>query len=121
MASVTTKFPTLADASADEEASNCKPTPQLPGAPVEYGTATGRILSRDNGRPLAGAHLQMIGTPYNAFTDSRGWYVFKFDLSLVRNCRSQFVWVDAPGYERQRLELVVGRDVQSADVLLPRH
>ncbi len=121
MASVSTRFSTLADASADAEASNCKPTPQPVGSAVEYGTATGRILGRDDGRPLAGAHLQMIGTPYNTFTDSRGWYVFKFDLSLVRNCRSQFVWVDAPGYSRQRLELMVGRNVQSDDVLLPRH
>jgi heme A synthase len=106
-----------------EDASNCRPMPDPPAgtAGVEYGTAVGRILNRDSGLPVAGAHLQMLGTPYNAFTDARGWYEFRFDLALVRHCRTQIVWVSAPGFGRQTLTLVVGRNVTSDDVMLQRH
>ncbi len=81
----------------------------------------GRIFRQDNGRPLAGAHLQMIGTPYVAFTDGTGEYRFSFDMSLVDNCRTQYVRVSASGYESRLLVLVVGEQVRSEDVRLRRN
>jgi outer membrane biosynthesis protein TonB len=87
----------------------------------QYGTVVGRIFRGDNGRPLAGAHLQMLGTPFVAFTGPDGEYRFHFDLSLVDNCRTQYVRVSAKGYESRLLVLVVGEDVRSEDVSLERH
>jgi len=97
-----------------------KPRPPEGSAAPEYGTVVGRIFRRDNGRPLAGAHLQMVGTPYVTFTDASGEYRFRFDLSLVENCRTQYVRVTADGYESRLLVLVVGENVRSEDVLLKR-
>ncbi len=87
---------------------------------VEYGTVVGRIYRQDGNRPLAGAHLQMLGTPYVAFTDSDGEYQFRFDLSLMDNCRTQYVRVTAKGYESRLLVLVVGQNVRSEDVHLQK-
>jgi hypothetical protein len=101
----------------------CVPTPSAPAdsaAPVQYGMVEGRIFREDSGRPLAGAHLQMIGTPYVAFTDSEGEYRFRFDMSLMDNCRTQYVRVTAKGYESRLLVLVVGPNVRSEDVKLQR-
>jgi hypothetical protein len=101
----------------------CVPAPS-PAAdsssPVQYGTVVGRIFREDGGSPLPGAHLQMLGTPYVAFTDSEGEYRFRFDLSLVDNCRTQYVRVTARGYESRLLVLVVGQNVRSEDVHLER-
>jgi hypothetical protein len=89
------------------------------GGATEFGTVVGRIYRQDNGRPLAGAHLQMIGTPYVTFTDGRGEYRFRFDLALADNCRTQYVKVTAPGYESRLLVLVLGPS-RSEDVHLRR-
>ena len=86
----------------------------------QIGVVTGRIFRGDNGRPLAGAHLQMIGAPFTAFTDDDGVYQFRFDLSMVDNCRTQYVRVSAPGYQSRLLVLAVGRNVRSEDVMLRR-
>lgn len=106
-----------------DDAAECVPRPRAEsdsaGAP-ELGTAEGRIYKGDNGEPLAGAHLQMIGTPFTAFTDARGDYRFRFDLSLVDHCRTQYVRVTAKGYESRMLVLVVGRSVRSEDVHLKK-
>ena len=67
-----------------------------------------------------GAHLQMLGTPYTAFTDGEGEYQFRFDLSLMDNCRTQYVRVTAKGYESRLLVLLVGQNVRSEDVHLER-
>jgi hypothetical protein len=88
-------------------------------APLQLGTVVGRIFRQETGQPLAGAHLQMIGTPYVTFTDGRGEYRFRFDLALVDNCRTQYVKVSAPGYESRLLVLVVGPN-RSEDVRLRR-
>lgn len=85
-----------------------------------YGTVVGKIYRQDNGKPLSGAHLQMLGTPYVAFTDGTGEYRFQFDLSLVDNCRTQYVRVTAAGYESRLLVLVVGPNAVSEDVALRR-
>jgi hypothetical protein len=101
----------------------CIPKPSVPAdssAGPQYGMVTGKIYRQNDGRPLAGAHLQMIGTPYVTFTDGAGEYHFRFDLSLVDNCRTQYVRVTAPGYETRLLVLLVGENVQSDDVRLKR-
>ena len=101
----------------------CMPTPSAPrdsAAPAHFGVAVGKIFRQDDGRPLSGAHLQMLGTPYVTFTDEGGRYRFRFDMSLVDNCRTQYVRVTAPGYESRLLVLVVGANVQSEDVVLKR-
>lgn len=102
---------------------HCVPKPPAPrdsAAAPQYGVVTGKIFRQDNGRPLAGAHLQMLGTPFVSFTSDDGEYRFRFDLSLVDNCRTQYVRVTAPGYESRLLVLMVGPNVRSDDVLLKR-
>jgi hypothetical protein len=96
-----------------------RPQGDSAGAP-QFGVVLGRIFRKDNGRPLAGAHLQMLGTPYVTFTDGNGEYQFRFDLSLVDNCRTQYVRVTAAGYESRLLVLVVGPNVRSDDVVLKK-
>jgi hypothetical protein len=101
----------------------CVPTPKPPAdsaGPVQYGMVVGRIFREDGGGPLPGAHLQMLGTPYTAFTDNQGEYRFRFDLSLMDNCRTQYVRVTAKGYESRLLVLMVGQNVRSEDVHLER-
>jgi hypothetical protein len=88
--------------------------------PPQYGVVVGRIYRQDSGEPLAGAHLQMLGTPFVTFTDANGEYRFRFDLGLVDNCRTQYVRVTAQGYESRLLVLMVGPNVQSEDVLLKK-
>jgi len=94
-----------------------EPNPDSVGTP-QYGVVVGRIFRQDNGAPLVGAHLQMLGTPYVTFTDGTGEYHFRFDMSLVDNCRTQYVRVSAPGYESRLLVLMVGQNVRSDDVQL---
>ena len=86
----------------------------------QFGTVVGKIYRQDNGKPLSGAHLQMLGTPYVTFTDDQGVYHFRFDLSLVDNCRTQYVRVTAAGYESRLLVLVVGPNAVSEDVELKK-
>lgn len=104
-----------------EDPEKCTPRPAaLADSAPRFGLVTGRIFRQDDGRPLGGAHLQMLGTPYVSFTDDQGEYQFRFDLSLVDNCRTQYVRVSAPGYESRLLVLVVGQNIMSEDVLLRR-
>jgi periplasmic protein TonB len=101
----------------------CIPKPAAPrdsAAAPQFGIVRGKIFRQDNGRPLAGAHLQMLGTPFVSFTSDEGEYRFRFDLSLVDNCRTQYVRVTAPGYESRLLVLMVGPNVRSDDVLLKK-
>jgi hypothetical protein len=94
-----------------------RPPSESTGGP-QYGIVVGRIFRKNDGRPLAGAHLQMIGTSLVTFTDENGEYHFRVDLSLVDNCRTQYVRVTAPGYESRLLVLMVGPNVKSDDVVL---
>ena len=101
----------------------CIPQQRPPGDSAgspQFGMVLGRIYRQDNGRPLVGAHLQMLGTPYVTFTDGNGEYRFRFDMSLVDNCRTQYVRVTAAGYESRLLVLVVGPNVRSDDVALKK-
>ena len=106
-----------------EHTERCIPHPSVPrdsAGPPQLGIVVGRIFRQDNGRPLAGAHLQMVGTPHVAFTDGNGEYRFRFDMALVDNCRTQYVKVTAAGYESRLLVLVIGPQVRSEDVRLRR-
>jgi hypothetical protein len=106
-----------------DNAERCTPRPAPPSdsaGQTQFGVVTGKIFRQDNGRPLAGANLQMLGAPYVAFTDANGEYRFRFDMALVDNCRTQYVRVTAAGYESRLLVLVVGPNAQSEDVRL-RH
>ncbi|MBA3316992.1 MAG: carboxypeptidase regulatory-like domain-containing protein [Gemmatimonadales bacterium] len=96
------------------------PAPADSTGAVQFGTVVGKIYRQDGGTPLAGAHLQMLGTPYVAFTDSEGEYRFRFDLSLMDDCRTQYVRVTAKGYESRLLVLLVGQNVRSEDVRLEK-
>jgi outer membrane biosynthesis protein TonB len=99
----------------------CIPRPSAPAdsaGATQYGVVVGKIFRKDDGKPLSGAHLQMLGTPYVTFTDPAGEYRFRFDMALVDNCRTQYVRVTAPGYESRLLVLMVGANVRSEDVLL---
>jgi len=82
-------------------------------------TVTGRVYSIENHRPLPGAYLQVLGTPYHAFTDQTGAFVLLFDPALVANCRTQAVRVTAPGYLGRDLILFAGRGINN-DIVLPR-
>ena len=111
------------EAYVPDDRTKCVPRPAAPRDPsaaVQFGVAEGRIFRGDDGRPLAGAHLQMLGTPYVAFTDDHGSYKFRFDMALVDQCRTQYVRVTAKGYESRLLVLVVGLNVRSEDVSLER-
>ena len=101
----------------------CVPRPSAPAdsaGPVQYGMVEGRIFRGDTGEPLGGAHLQMVGTPYAAFTEADGSYKFRFDLTLMDNCRTQYVRVTAKGYQSRLLVLLVGANVRSEDVALEK-
>lgn len=109
------------EADLPEHGENCVPRVSNPdSAGPRYGTVVGRIMRGDNGRPLAGAHLQMLGTPFVAFTGPDGGYTFRFDMSLVDNCRTQYVRVTAKGFESRLLVLLVGENVRSDDVSLQK-
>jgi hypothetical protein len=111
------------EAYVPDDPAKCVPRaaePRDSSAPIQFGVAEGRILRGDTGRPLAGAHLQMLGTPYTAFTDDQGGYKFRFDMSLVDQCRTQYVRVEAKGFESRLLVLMVGRNVRSEDVSLKK-
>lgn len=96
-----------------------EPDSTAPGEP-RMGSASGRVL-RTNGQPLAGAHLQVMGTSFTTFTDEQGEYVLRFDASLLDRCRTQYVRVSAPGFESRLLVLLIGRNIRSDDVSLRRN
>jgi len=99
--------------------STCIPEP----APSE--TTAGPVLDSimgqvfdARGRPLVGAHLQIVGTSYHGFSSAGGLYRLVFDVALVANCRVQVVRVSAPGYRGRDLYLAMGRGTN--DVILQR-
>lgn len=102
--------------------SDCPPEPPPTDSAgrAALGTVTGQVFSSGDHHPLAGAYLQIIGTPYATFTDGNGQYRLTFDASLVANCRTQYVRVTAKGFEGRMLILAAGRNFQSDDVLLGR-
>ncbi|HTO74348.1 MAG TPA: hypothetical protein VMJ30_11015 [Gemmatimonadales bacterium] len=67
-----------------------------------------RVYDPASGRPIAGAFLQILGTPYSAYSDGAGNYSLRFNINLVANCRTQAVRVTAAGYSLQDLTLSTG-------------
>lgn len=90
------------------QSDGCTPVRPQEGAPVELVAVSGRVYRQGTRTPLAGAHLQMIGTPYVAFSDAAGAYELRFDPALVDRCRTQYVRVTAPGFRAQTLVLYLG-------------
>ncbi len=87
--------------------------------PKGMAAVAGRIFREDNGRPLPGARLQILGTPYGTFANDRGEYRLVFDRKLVDRCRTQAVRVSAPGYQGRDVLLFVG-STPNGDVPLRR-
>lgn len=88
--------------------------------PKGMAAVAGRIYREDNGRPLPGARLQILGTPYGTFANERGEYRLVFDRKLVDRCRTQAVRVSAPGYQGRDVILFVG-STPNGDVPLRRY
>ncbi len=88
------------------------------GSPV-LASVTG-IVRDERGRPLANAHLQLQGLAFATFSDGAGNYRLEFDPALLQKCRSQVVRVRADGYRDQYLNLAIGRNVRSDDVIMRR-
>jgi len=88
--------------------------------PPGMAAVAGKIYREDNGRPLPGARLQILGTPYGTFANDRGEYRLVFARSLVDRCRTQAVRVSAPGYQGRDVILFVG-STPNGDVPLRRY
>jgi hypothetical protein len=90
--------------------------PEIPkdstGKPVE-GEVRGKVVDQETGRPLANAHLQMIGHQYNTFAGADGSFILKFDLMLMADCRTQWVNIMAPGHRPQVLPIVMGGGIST--------
>lgn len=72
------------------------------------GFVEGIVRSQNNGLPVPGAFLQILGTGFATFADQTGHYHLAFDPNLVDQCRSQVVRVTAPGYRARTLILAAG-------------
>ncbi len=107
-----------------EAQGTCVDIPELgknpDGSPV-LANVIGYVYDADGRTPLPDAHLQILGTAFTTFTDSKGMYRLEFDPHLLARCRMQYVRVVAPGHDAQTLTLAIGRKVQSDDVHLRRH
>jgi len=82
------------------------------GAPVQ-GVVQGVIRDVDGGGPLPGAFLQMIGQPFSTFANNRGEFRLLFDITLMADCRTQYVRIEAPGFRSQMLPIVIGGGVST--------
>lgn len=86
--------------------------------PKGMAVVAGRIFREGTNQPLASARLQILGTQYGTFSNSRGEYRLVFDRHLVDRCRTQTVRVSAPGYGQRDVILSIGERI-SSDVWLP--
>lgn len=106
-----------------EAAGRCVEIPDLgtnpDGTPV-LATVIGRVLQDDQRTPLAGAHLQIVGTTFGTFSNSSGDYRLEFDPKLLERCRVQYVRVVREGFSGQLLTLAIGQRIASDDVVLRR-
>ena len=107
--------PTLAGATP-----RCIPGPPRSATdPIEYGVVQGRVYQLGTTVPLAGATLQVLGTPYSTTSDANGDYVLRFDSWPLRNCQEEYVRVQLDGFVSQTLNLTIGV-VARSDVQLRR-
>lgn len=92
----------------------CTPGPaRREGDPVDWGVVAGRVYRLGTTEPLAGAVLQVLGTPYHTTTDANGDYVLRFDASVLKNCQQEFVRVQLDGFVTQTLVLGLGPSTRS--------
>lgn len=106
----------------EDRENDCTPRPAPPrpaGAPPELGTVAGTVYREGTNQPLAGAFLQILGTPYSTFADDRGAYILAFDRALVDACRTQYVQVSKDGFAPRRLILSLGSRARN-DIPLSR-
>lgn len=106
----------------DDRENDCTPRPmplRLPGAAPEMGTVVGIVYREGTRQPLAGAFLQILGTPYSTFADERGAYSLSFDRALIDACRTQYVQVSKDGFAPRRLILSLGQRI-SNDIPMSR-
>jgi hypothetical protein len=96
---------------------NCPTEEEIRDSGSTLTTMTGRVYGERRGTPLANVHLQILGTPYEAFTDGQGVYVLRFAASLVANCRIQTVRVSLAGYPMPDLSL--GLFPGTKDIAIP--
>ena len=111
-----------ASAMTEDRENDCRPgaiAPRAPGEPPEMGFVAGKVYREGTHEPLVGAHLQIIGTPYSAFSNEAGEYRLLFDKALVDRCRTQYVQVIARGFAPRRLILGLGPRAQN-DIPLSR-
>jgi hypothetical protein len=93
---------------------------QVPEGGDSMTVIAARVYDPSSGRPIAGAFMQILGTPYSTYSDAGGNYALRFNISLVANCRTQSVRVTATGYSLQDLILSTGTSSNN-DVPLRRN
>ncbi len=96
------------------------PPEEHPDSTLPPGMASiaGRVYYEGTTIPVAGARLQILGTPYGTFANERGEYRLIYASNLVDRCRTAAVRVTAAGYSGRDLVLHIGAG--STDVPLPR-
>jgi hypothetical protein len=92
----------------------CTPGPARSASdPVQWGEMRGVVHQTGTSTPLAGAELQVLGTPYRATSDEHGRYTLRVDLWPLLNCEQQVVRVTLDGFIAQTLMLGIGNSSQS--------
>ena len=92
----------------------CRPgPPRRASDPIDWGVVAGRVFQLGSTVPLAGATLQVLGTPYTTTSDQNGDYVLRFDTWPLKNCEQQFVRVQLDGFVAQTLTLTMGVTARS--------
>jgi hypothetical protein len=92
----------------------CVPGPARSASdPVQWGEMRGVVHQTGTSLPLAGAELQVLGTPYRATSDEHGRYTLRVDLWPLLNCEQQLVRVTLDGFVAQTLTLGIGNTSQS--------
>jgi hypothetical protein len=92
----------------------CVPGPARSASdPVQWGEMRGVVHQTGTSIPLAGAELQVLGTPYRATSDDHGRYTLRVDLWPLLNCEQQLVRVTLDGFVAQTLTLGIGNSSQS--------
>jgi hypothetical protein len=110
------------ETSTPQESNGCSLPPEDSldtSLPPGMAAIEGRIFHEGTGRPLPGARLQILGTPYGTFANERGEYRLVFERKLVDRCRTQAVRVTAPGYQARDVILFIG-NTPNGDVPLRR-
>lgn len=81
---------------------------QVPEGGDSMTVIAARVIDPIGRKPIPGAFLQILGTPYSTYSDGAGNYALRFNIALVANCRTQSVRVTAAGYSLEDLILSTG-------------